>query len=138
MIQNDRLFSILDHLREAGRHLETKQSLTRTEFLQDWEQEDIVERELEKAVQSCIDCGTRIIAEKGWERAEDNHEVFDILAKHGVIPAKLAQEIKELVGLRHILAHEYRHVRAEEVYRHLQNCPPIFWAFARAIAEQLS
>lgn len=43
--------------------------------------------------------------------------------------------MKELTGLRNVLAHEYRRIRDEEVYRHLQTAPATLHAFAKDIAK---
>ncbi len=135
MTANHRIIVILEHLREAVARLEEKQQLAIDECLRSWSEQDIVEREQEKAVQACLDAGVRMIAMKQWERPDDNHGIFDVLAAHDVIESGLAQPLKELVGLRNILAHEYRNIRDEEVYHHLQNATAVLRSFAGAVAR---
>ncbi len=135
MVENHRILSILEHLREAVGRLEEKQQLALEEYLRSWSEQDIVERELEKAVQACLDAGARMIAINQWERPVDNHGVFDVLAAHDVIESGPAQSLKELVGLRNILAHEYRNIRDDEVYRHLRNATTVLRNFAGAVAR---
>lgn len=135
MPHNHKLVSILEHLRQAIQHLETKQQLQMKEYLNMWDERDIVERELTKGIQSSLDCGARMIAENGWERPDDNHGILDVLAAHEVVTAEIATNMKELTGLRNVLAHEYRRIRDDEVYQHLQSAPSILKEFARAIAS---
>ncbi len=138
MPHNHKLISILEHLRQAIQHLEAKQKLQLEEYLNRWDERDIVERELTKAIQSCLDCGARMIAENEWERPDDNHGIFDVLAVHEVVTAEIATDMKELTGLRNVLAHEYRRIRDDEVYRHLQSAPSVLKKFARTIAARAS
>lgn len=132
---NSKIAEIVAHLRTAVRNLESKQGVPLAQYVSDWEARDIVERELEKGVQCCIDIGARLVSLAGWRRASDYHEVFDVLAENGVIPSDVASRIKELVGLRNVLAHEYRRIRNEEVHRHLMASVPPLRQFAACIAE---
>jgi len=131
---NAKLGEVLSHLRTATANLESKQNVSLEEYLTNWEARDVVERELEKAVQCCIDLGARLTSLRGWRRASDNHEVFDVLAENGVIEAGLANRVKPLVGLRNVLAHEYRGIRNQEVHRHLTTSTEVLREFASRIA----
>ena len=132
---NSKLAEVLSHLRAAVGRLESKQTVSVDDYLADWETRDVVERELVKAVQCCIDMGARLIALRGWRRPGDNHEVFDVLAEHGVVGCELAGRVKQLVGLRNVLAHEYRRIRNEEVHRHLMASTTVLRDLAARIAE---
>ena len=132
---NSKLTEVLAHLRAAVGNLESKQALSLDEYLGDWQTRDIIEREIEKAVQCCVDIGARLIALRGWRRAGNNHEILDILAENGVIGTELARRVKQLVGLRNVLAHEYRRIRNEEVHRHLLASPAVLREFAARIVE---
>ena len=129
---------ILSHLRATIGNLESKQTVSLEDYLSNWETRDIVERELEKATQRCINVGARLISVRGWRRASDNHEVFDVLVENQVIHAELARRTKQLVGLRNVLAHEYRSIRNDEVHRLLLACTPLLRDFATSVAEYCS
>jgi len=135
---NSKIGEVLSHLRTAIGNLESKQTVSLEAYLSNWETRDIVERELEKAAQCCIDIGARLISVRGWRRASDNHGVFDVLAENQVIHADLARRTKQLVGLRNVLAHEYRSIRNDEVHRVLLACAPPLREFAASVAEYCS
>ena len=135
---NSKIGEILSHLRTTIANLESKQAVPLEDYLSNWETRDIVERELEKATQCCIDIGARLVSLRGWRSASDNHEVFDVLAENGVIHTELARRSKQLVGLRNVLAHEYRSIRNDEVHRLLLACPPLLREFAASVVEYCS
>ena len=129
---------MLSRLRTTIGNLESKQTVSLEDCLSNWETRDIVERELEKAAQCCIDIGARLISVRGWRRASDNHGVFDVLTENQVIDSELARRTKQLVGLRNVLAHEYRSIGNDEVHRLLLACSPVLREFAACVAEYCS
>jgi len=135
---NSKIGDILDHLRQTIARLRSEGGLSIEEYLSQWKARDVIEREMEKAVQCCIDAGARLIALRGFRRARDNHDIFDVLAEQDVLPRPLAAELKDLVGLRNLLAHEYRRIEDEKVFRHFQDCPALCEQFARAVTAYLA
>jgi len=135
---NGKIAEILDHLDQTTCRLRAKAVVSLQEYLSQWELRDVIEREMEKAVQCCTDAGARLIALRGFRRARDNHDIFDVLAEQGVLPRPLAARLRELVGLRNLLAHEYRRIEDEKVFRHFQDCPALCEQFARAVATYLA
>jgi uncharacterized protein YutE (UPF0331/DUF86 family) len=100
----------LDGLRE-------KQGVTEQEYLTDGDLQDIVERRLEKATQTCIDAGRRIGRIEGRDLSEaTNADVFAALVDLGVLPEAHRQEFVDIGGLRNVLAHRYRHIDDTEIY----------------------
>ena len=61
----------------------------------------------------CIDIGSEIISLKQLAVPATYKDVFRTLEKEGIISASLSRKMKELVGLRNILAHEYGEVNLE-------------------------
>ena len=107
------------------------------EYLEDWEFQHIVERAFQQAIQSCIDIGARLIAQNNFSKADDFHGVFDVLSQEKVISGELAEKMKEMVGFRNALVHEYRQIKHEKVYRHLQESLGVFQKFAESIIKFL-
>jgi uncharacterized protein YutE (UPF0331/DUF86 family) len=100
----------LDGLRE-------KQGVTERVYLEDDDLQDIVERRLEKATQTCIDAGRRIGRIEGRDLNEaTNADVFIALVDLGVLPETYRQEFAEIGGLRNVLAHRYRRIDDTEIY----------------------
>jgi len=104
------LEEFLDGLRE-------KQGVPREDFKTDTDLQDIVERRLEKATQTCIDLGRLIGRLEGRDLDEvTNAEVFVALVELDVLPTSHRQEFIDIAGLRNVLAHRYRHINTTEIY----------------------
>ena len=100
----------LDGLRE-------KQGVPRDRFENDTDLQDIVERRLEKATQTCIDIGRLIGRMEGRNLNEaTNAEVLTALVELEILPTSHRQEFIDIGGLRNVLAHRYRHIDTGEIY----------------------
>ena len=77
------------------------------------------ERLLQVAIQSLLDIGNHLIAERGFREAESYVDIIDILGEEKVIPKAFAGRIRGMAGLRNILVHDYLEVDPKELRRHL-------------------
>ena len=66
-----------------------------------------VERKLQLAAQVSIDLGNHLISYFGFETPKDYREIFEILAKEGVISNDLSSNMRKMAGFRNILVHDY-------------------------------
>ncbi len=121
MVSKNIIFKKLERLEESLRRLESKKDITLDEFLSNWEVQDIVLREFQVAIESCIDIATHIISEKGWKSPESYREVASILAEHGILPEDYSKIFEKIVGFRNIIVHEYMSIDLENVFKNLQN-----------------
>lgn len=118
------------------RRLEPLRTRALTEFLQDAYLRDIVERNLEIAIQCCIDVANRIISLEEAPRPRDSYESIMRLGELGVLPIERARRLAPMAGLRNILAHEYLAIDWDLVYEHLQRLDEL-GLFADYIREWL-
>lgn len=118
------------------RRLEPLRDRSLDEFLQDAYLRDIVERNLEIAVQCCLDIANRIISLAGTSKPRDSYESILRLGELGVLPMAFARQLAPMAGFRNILAHEYLAIDWDLVYKHLQRLDE-FYQFARCIREWL-
>jgi uncharacterized protein YutE (UPF0331/DUF86 family) len=109
----------LDELSERLARLEPLRDRPRTDFDQDPYLRDIVERNLEIAVQCCIDISHRIISLEGARKPVDYYDAIVRMGELGVLPAEFARDLAPLAGFRNILVHDYLDVDWDEVYRTL-------------------
>ncbi|MEW6069327.1 MAG: DUF86 domain-containing protein [Candidatus Thermoplasmatota archaeon] len=137
MIENEIIANLLEIIRKEGTILKRKQNIPFKKYNKDWETQHIVERAFHQAIQACIDIGARIIAQKNFRAARDYHDIFIILSEQKVIPMRFCDKMKEMVGFRNALVHEYRAISHREVYRHLQKSLGIFQEFAKHIIKFL-
>jgi uncharacterized protein YutE (UPF0331/DUF86 family) len=111
----------LDELSERLARLEALQGKARSEFDQDPYLRDIVERNLEIAVQCCIDISHRIISLEGARKPTSYYDAILRMSELGVLPAEFARQLAPLAGLRNVLAHEYASIDWDRVYDRLQH-----------------
>ena len=110
----------MDELSERLQRLEPLREKPLDEFLQDAYLRDIVERNLEIALQCCIDIANRIISLEQAPKPRDSYESLGRLGELGVLPMAFAREFAPAAGFRNILAHEYLAIDWELVYEQLQ------------------
>lgn len=119
------------------RRLEPLRTRSLDEFLQDAYLRDIVERNLEIAIQCCIDIANRIISLEGALRPRDAYESILRLGELAVLPVDFARKIAPMAGFRNILAHEYLAIDWDLVYEHLQRLENLL-KFAEYIRKWMS
>lgn len=115
--EQTRLRELLAELETTLAGLREKQGVTKREYETDRDRQDIVERRLEKATQTCIDIGRRICRIEGYDIGDEpNAAVFVTLVEAGILPESRQQEFVDIAGLRNILVHRYRHIDTTEIY----------------------
>lgn len=107
----DELLPLLDETREGGR----------TAFLESKRLQHQTERELQLAVQVCIDAGAHLVAQLGLGAPDDYRDVFVRLAHGGVIPWPLAERLGEAARMRNLLVHGYRGLAPDEIFATLDD-----------------
>ena len=124
----------LDKLRECLSKLEPFKSKAKSEFERDPYLRDIVERNLEVAIQCCIDVAHRIISIEEAIKPADYYEGFIILGQLHILPTDFSKEMASMAGFRNILVHEYVGIDWDEVYRNLQRLPGLY-RFSELVRE---
>lgn len=59
------------------------------------------------AIEGCVDAGQHVCAAQGWGPPRDNGQVMSVLAEHGVLEPGLARRMRQVVGFRNVLVHDY-------------------------------
>ena len=106
------------------------------EFIWDEDMLSIVERNLQIAIQICLDVGNHIISALGLREPESYGDIFTILSEAGILPKEFAEKIRVMAGLRNILVHEYLIIEPAQIYKHLQQVND-FLDYARYIIEYM-
>lgn len=126
-------------LRELSRRLrrvEAKRPASVKQLATDEDLQDILTRNLELGIQTCIDiafhiCGTRGVV------PTTAAEAFALLAKLELIERSLAQRLQRAVGFRNLLAHEYTEVDWKIVMRVIRTDTGDLAAFGKAVVKML-
>jgi uncharacterized protein YutE (UPF0331/DUF86 family) len=126
----------LDHLKQFIKKLELYQDMVdKKRFLTDPMAQDAILKALEQITEAMITIATMMIAQRGFRKAENNEDLFTILAEAKVYPAAFGEQLKGLGGFRNILVHDYININLELVYKNLKRGLPLFKTFARYIAK---
>jgi len=97
-----------------------------------------VERDLQVATEVCLDIGRRIIALEGFRYADDNQDVFRILAAEQIVSRQLLEPLLSMARFHNLVVHDYAKIDDEIVYGILKKCLGDFDAYAEAIRIYLT
>lgn len=86
-------------------------------FKKDRDLQGIVLFNLIQSIQSCIDIGTHIISDSGWEMPGSQADIFETLAQRKVITKPLAGKMIKMTGFRNRIIHEYEKIDLKIVYK---------------------
>jgi uncharacterized protein YutE (UPF0331/DUF86 family) len=129
------ILSKIVSLKRCVDRIKSKIPADRDILLRDWDIQDIIALNLERAVQICTDIAAHITADTGVRPPSTMAEAFDRLHEAGVISGQTAERMKKSVGFRNIAVHEYQSIDWTVVYfiitRHLSD----FQVYAKEILE---
>lgn len=126
-------------LRELSRRLRrvaAKQPASVRQLAADEDLQDILTRNLELAIQTCIDIAFRLCGARGVVPTTAA-EAFAQLAKLKLIERSLAQRLQRAVGFRNVLAHEYTEVDWKIVMQVMRTGTRDLAAFGKAVVKLL-
>lgn len=126
-------------LRELSRRLrrvEAKQPASVKLLAADEDLQDILTRNLELAIQTCIDIAFHLCGARGAVPTSAG-DAFAELARRRLIERGLAARLQRAVGFRNILAHEYAAVDWKIVMRVIRTDTRDLAAFGKAVVRML-
>lgn len=135
MLDKNVILARLARLDEYVSRLKRFENISLKEYLNDYDLQAIVERNLQLAIQVCIDIANYIVARKKLTFPVEQENIFLILGREEIIPQKLAARIKGMVNFRNILVHDYMAIDSQKVYRILKQGLKDFSEFAKAAVE---
>jgi uncharacterized protein YutE (UPF0331/DUF86 family) len=93
---------------------------------------------LQEAIEACLDIGQHIIAEKGFRRAEEYREIFEVLEEEGIIEPKLSQRLQEMAKFRNLLVHRYGELDLQRVFAVMEEDLEDIEEYVRGILSYLA
>ncbi|OGI42062.1 MAG: hypothetical protein A2150_00180 [Candidatus Muproteobacteria bacterium RBG_16_64_11] len=100
--------------------------------------QDIISLNLTRAVQLCVDIGAHLIAGMEVPPPDTMGQTFDALVEAGVIPEKLAMQLKKAVGFRNIAIHNYKEIDWTITHAIARHHLGDFTEFAKVVASRLA
>ncbi len=88
---------------------------TELPFEEDYDKQDIIVLNLQRACEQVLDMANHAIRTKklGWPK--DSTESFTLLRKAGIIDAKLEKKLIGMVGFRNVVVHKYQEIDYKRV-----------------------
>ena len=99
------------------------------------DKKDIAERNIQVAIETCLDIGKIIISEKGLNEPKDNKGIFIILSESGYLEEDSLSFMVPMAGTRNILVHGYDKVDDELIYSILKRHIDDFHTFLKQIRD---
>lgn len=113
------LEKLLNNLKSALDKLE-KMEFTLSELQENEDIQDLVDRRLQIAVETCIDIAVHLAAGLKLPGQDTASEVFELLKKEEVIKKDLAKKMAKACGFRNILVRQYLDIDYNLVFRAYQ------------------
>lgn len=128
-----RIQEIRKRILELERHYK---EVSKEKFVKDERLTAAAERNLQVAIQACLDIANHIVAALGLERpVEETAEVFNALGNEKVIPESFVGTMKKMTGYRNILVHGYLIVDPNKTYEYIQDNLQDFSEFTKHIEK---
>ncbi|KAA0876596.1 type VII toxin-antitoxin system HepT family RNase toxin [Nitrincola tapanii] len=77
-------------------------------FSADFTRQDAAILNIQRACEAALDLGNHLIRQHKLGLPQSSREVFCVLAQANIIPKKLAERLKNMVGFRNIAVHDYQ------------------------------
>jgi uncharacterized protein YutE (UPF0331/DUF86 family) len=97
----------LDALARCLLRIESKKPFTLEQLKSDFDLQDIVSINLERAVQQCVDIATTILSDSNEPAPLTMSESFSKLKSIGWITDETVVRMQKAVGMRNLMVHEY-------------------------------
>jgi len=123
-------------VQERIRRLSSFSNISLESYLKDYTVKDAVERNIEVAIQACIDIARIIIKKEELREPEDNKGVFVVLAENDIISEEPLRFLIPMAGTRNVLVHGYDKVDDTIIFGVLKNRLNDFYTFLREIEER--
>jgi len=135
MLDIYRIRTRIQEIRKRILELEKQyKGIVKSKFIKDTRLIAAAERNLQVAIQACLDIANHIVAALGFERpVEATTEVFNTLGNEGVIPESFVGTMKKMIGYRNILVHGYLIVDPNKTHEYIQHKLVDFSTFAKHI-----
>lgn len=131
----DIILNKLESLRRCVSRIEEKTPSSAESLKSDYDLQDIISLNLERAVQIAVDIASHVHSELDTKTPATMGESFVSLADAEVISRELAEQLRKSVGFRNISVHEYEKIDWEIVFSICTKNMANFRGFAAAVLD---
>ncbi len=130
------IMSKLESIEKCIKRIEQKKN--EKEFdLEDYDYQDIIVINIQRACQQAIDVAMFICAEKGLGFPKDSADAFAKLLEEKIISQEIFNRMKSMVGFRNVAIHEYQNINYEIVKAILDKHLEDFEKYNKELIENL-
>jgi len=104
----------------------------------DFDTQDIICLNIQRAVQISVDIAAHILAEQLHEQTPTMAETFLALSRHGLLDSQLASRLAKAVGFRNIAVHEYDTLDMNILYSIITKEIDCFYEFSDTVLRIVS
>ena len=115
-MDTDVVLAKLDSLQRRVSRIEEKTPSNVEVLKDDYDIQDIISLNLERAVQISVDIAAHILSTKDISTPATMGETFTALSEVDVVSTELAERLRKAVGFRNISVHEYQKIDWEIVF----------------------
>lgn len=115
-MDRDVLLGKLESLRRCIRRVQEKTPASVDELIENYDLQDIITLNLERAIQICVDIGLHIITDMEVPIPETMSQTFRSLKDAGCLDATTAERMSRSVGFRNTAVHAYQKIDWNIVY----------------------
>ena len=134
-MENEVILKKIESLSNCIKRLEDKCPKNVDLLKKDIDLQDIINLNLERAVQISVDIASITIAEQDFKTAETMAGCFSVLEENNIIDTDLSRKLQCSVGFRNISVHEYQKIDLDIIYDIITNSLENFKKFIQAILE---
>jgi uncharacterized protein YutE (UPF0331/DUF86 family) len=119
LVDADQIEARLQRLEELLERLEAVKEGGEQDYLDDAQLRAATERQLQLAIQICIDLGAQVVSEQSAPPPSSYSEVFEILGDKGVISVDVGRRLGAAARQRNLLVHLYMEIDDRAVFASL-------------------
>jgi len=113
--------------------IEEKRPINAQLLAENYDLQDIISVNLERAIQICVDISSHILSDFPDRPPETMGETFSALSQKHIIPKELAESLRKSVGFRNISVHQYHKLDWGIIYKIITKYPDDFKEFAGCV-----
>ncbi|HEY8272360.1 MAG TPA: DUF86 domain-containing protein [Pseudobdellovibrionaceae bacterium] len=137
-MSKDVILNKVENIKNCIERIESKKPFSPQELKANFDLQDIISVNLQRAIQSSVDLANHICSENNLGVPKDMAGVFEILVTKNILSEKLGNELIKSVGLRNVLVHEYDGIDWGIVFIVTENRLQTFRDFCGAIVQLIS
>ncbi len=116
MISNEVINAMVDLIEENLALIEEIKMQGFESFSNNFRDIQAAKHSLQESIEACLDIGSHIIAEKGFRRAEDYKDIYNVLEEERIITPVLSSKLQEMAKFRNLLVHRYGKIDTKRIF----------------------